>query len=373
MLVLTGARVFDGEGFRDDVAVVIEGGRIRAITPYAERPAGPARDLGGGLLAPGFVDVQVNGGGGALLNADPSPQAIRTIAESHRRFGTTGLMPTLITDVAEMRDAAILATREAVGTIPGVLGLHLEGPHLDVARKGAHRADLIRAMSAEDLAAVASAGCGVVMTTIAPNRVRPDQVADLARAGVRVSLGHAEARYDEALAAIAAGATAFTHIFNAMSGITSREPGMVGAALTHAESFVGVIADGHHVHDVNLKLAFAAKRRDRFMLISDAMSSAAGGPVSFELGGRRVETVEGRLQLPDGTLAGSNLTMDEALRYAVQRLGVSLAEALVMASRAPAEFLGLGRELGRIAPGFAASLVHLDESLNVQETWIDGA
>ena len=373
MLVLSGGRLFDGEAFHDDRSVVIEGGRISAVTAYAERPrGGEQRDLGGGLLAPGYIDVQVNGGGGALLNAAPSVETIRTIATSHRRFGTTGMLPTLITDAPEVRREAIAALREAFGHVPGMLGAHLEGPHLDVQRKGAHPPERIRPMTDADVEEIAGAACGIVMTTLAPNRVSPAHVEALARRGVLVSLGHAEARYDEALAALQAGATAFTHLFNAMSGPLPREPGMVGSALTHADSFVGIIADGHHVHPANLRLAFAAKRRDRFMLISDAMPPAAGGAPEFDLAGRQVVTRNGRLELADGTLAGSALTMDEAVRHVVEVVGLPLADALIMASRAPAEFLRRGHELGRIAPRYRADLVSLDDRLRVRETWIGG-
>jgi N-acetylglucosamine-6-phosphate deacetylase len=373
MLVLTGARVFDGERFHEDCALLIEGARISAVVPHERRPRGAeTRDLGGGLLAPGFVDVQVNGGGGALLNKKPSLEVVRRIAESHRRFGTTGMLPTLVTDAPEVMAAGIAAVRAARGVVPGVLGIHLEGPFLDIKRKGAHLASFIREMTEADVKTIAGADCGVTLVTLAPNRVRPELIRELAARGALISLGHAEASYAEAMAALEAGAGAFTHLFNAMSQISGREPGMVGAALSHAESYVGLIADGHHVHDANLLIALAAKRRDRFMLISDAMPPAAGGPDSFELMGRRVSRVGGRLQLDDGTLAGSALTMDEAVRYSVNRLGIELADALRMASLVPATFLGRGNQLGRIAPGYLASLVHLDDALHVRETWIEG-
>ena len=210
------------------------------------------------------------------------------------------------------------------------------------------------------------------MVTLAPNRVGAASIAELARRGVLVSLGHSEASYEEARAAIQAGARAFTHLFNAMSASVGREPGMVGAALDLADAFVGIIADGHHVHVANLRIALAAKRHDRFMLISDAMPPTAGGPDHFDLQGRRVTRASGCLRLDDGTLAGSVLTMDEAVRYVVNVVGVDLGDALAMASRVPATFLRRDNELGRIAPGHLASLVHLDDELRVLETWIEG-
>jgi N-acetylglucosamine-6-phosphate deacetylase len=373
MLVLSGARLFDGMSFLEDHAIVIQGSRIVAVAPHAERPrGGMQRDLGGGLVAPGYIDVQVNGGGGALMNDNPSLKVVRRIAEAHRQFGTTGLLPTVVTDAPEVTAAAIQSVRDARVTVPGVLGIHLEGPFLDVRRKGAHLAHFIREMTAADVATIVAADCGAILVTLAPNRVPTELIRDLAAGGVLISLGHAEASWEEARAALDAGAGAFTHLFNAMSPMTSRAPGMVGAALSDRDSFVGVIADGHHVHDANLRIAFAAKSLDRFMLISDAMSPAAGGPDGFELMGRRVSRVDGRLQLADGTLAGSLLTMDEAVRYCVHRLGVDLADALRMGSRTPASFLRRGHDLGRIAPGYFANLVHLDDALRVRETWIEG-
>ncbi len=373
-LALRGARIFTGDTFLDDHAVVIEGRHIVKLCPVGEiEPGTDARDLGGGLLAPGFIDVQVNGGGGALLNDRPTVDTVRQIAQSHRRFGTTGLLPTIITDAPEILDSAIAAVAEARANLPNVLGIHIEGPFLDMARKGAHDPKFIRAMTQADADHILAISCGSVMLTVAPNTVPQSFISWLAAHGILVSLGHAEARFDEAKAALAAGACAFTHLFNAMSQMTGREPGMVGAALGDTASFIGIIADGFHVHDETLKISLRATAPDRFMLVSDAMSSAAGGPSSFALQGRPVTLHDGRLQLDDGTLAGSNLTMDAALRNCISNLGVPLGDALRMTSLNPARFLRRAHELGRIVPGHLASLVHLDGQLNVSETWVEGA
>jgi N-acetylglucosamine-6-phosphate deacetylase len=373
-VALTGARIFDGEVFHDAHAVVVEGRRIAGVVPVSALAGSmERRELGGGLIAPGFIDVQVNGGGGALLNDDPSPGTVRRIAEAHRRFGTVGLLPTVITDDPGVLAQAIAAVKGArAAHIPGVLGIHIEGPFLDVERKGAHAARFIRAPTDADVEAVAAAQCGTVMLTLAPNRVAPHVIRQLAGRGVRVSLGHSGASFAEARAALDAGACAFTHLYNAMSQLTGREPGMVGAALADREAYVGIVADGHHVHDAALAVAFAARPTDRMMLVTDAMPSAAGGPDRFQLQGRTVRRADGRLQLDDGTLAGSDLTMDAAVRHCVRRLGIDLAHALRMASLAPAGFLGLDHELGRIRPGWLASLVHLSDELEVRATWIEG-
>ena len=371
---LTGARVFDGERIRDGLAVVINGARIVEVFAVEKLAKNTNRRiLNGGLLVPGFIDVQVNGGGGALLNDNPTINTVRRIAESHRKFGTTGMLPTIITDAPDILSKAITAVKAALTeNVPGVLGIHIEGPFLDKERKGAHEARFIREMTEADVTQVSNSDCGSIMLTLAPNRVAPPMIKSLAEKGVFVSLGHSEASLVEVVKALASGARAFTHIFNAMSQMNGREPGMVGAALTDRNSYCGLIADGYHVHDAAMKVALAAKPKDRMMLVTDAMPTAAGGPESFELQGRMVRREKGKLLLDDGTLAGSNLTMDEAVRYSVQRLGVTLEDALRMASLNPASFLRRDHELGRIKPGYFASLVHLNDDLHVLETWIDG-
>jgi N-acetylglucosamine-6-phosphate deacetylase len=371
---LRGARVFDGESIHSGLAVVVEDTRILDVVAVEKIPkSAEMRSLDGGLLVPGFIDVQVNGGGGALLNGNPTLETVRRIAESHRKFGTTGMLPTVITDAPEVLSKAIAAVKSArAENVPGVLGIHIEGPFLDNERKGAHDVKFIREMKEADVTQIANADCGSIMLTLAPNKVAPNLITSLASKGVLVSLGHSEASFVEVTKALAAGARAFTHLYNAMSQMNGREPGMVGAALADPDSFCGVIADGYHVHDTALKVAFAAKPRNRIMLITDAMPTAAGGPDSFELQGRAVNRECGKLVLDDGTLAGSNLTMDEAVRYCVKRLGVTLKDALRMASLNPALFLKRDYDLGCIKPGYLASLVHLNDDLRVLKTWIEG-
>jgi N-acetylglucosamine-6-phosphate deacetylase len=256
--------------------------------------------------------------------------------------------------------------------VPGILGIHIEGPFLDPRRAGAHPPQHIRAITPEDVAWLAGLDLGIVLLTVAPSHVTPETVRALTQAGIIVSLGHSEATAKEALAALAAGARGFTHLYNAMSQLQNREPGMVGAALTDAASYCGIIADGHHVHPLALQVALKTKPKGRLFLISDAMPPAAGGPQNFSLQGREVIARNGRLELNEGTLAGSMLTMDEAVRFCVTMLGLDLGEALRMASLYPAAFLKMDSELGRIAPGFRASLVHLTDALAVTRTWIDG-
>jgi len=368
--ILHPEKVFTGAAMLEDHAVVIENRVIAAVIPAREIPKGADVKELGGVLAPGFIDVQVNGGGGINLNDTPTVEGVLTMAHAHRRFGTTGLLPTVITDAPEIQSEAVEAVRAARTKDAAILGIHIEGPFLDPARKGAHEAQFFRPMTVEDVAWLSDLHCGEVLLTVAPNKVSMADIAALAQAGLHICLGHAEATYAEAKAALDAGATGFTHLFNAMSQMSGREPGMVGAVLA-SNAYAGLIADGFHVHEALLKLAITSKP-NKVMLVTDAMCTAAGGPDHFLLQGREVRVKDGKLQLPDGTLAGSNLTMDEAVRFCVQRLGLALEIVLPMASAAPAAFLGLDDKLGHIKPGYLASLVHLDNTLHVQQTWVEG-
>ncbi|HET8727380.1 MAG TPA: N-acetylglucosamine-6-phosphate deacetylase [Alphaproteobacteria bacterium] len=374
MLALTGGRVFTGDRILHDRAVLIDNGRITDLVPENAVPmAITRRPLHGGLLAPGFIDVQVNGGGGVLLNDAPTVETVGRIAAAHRRFGTTGLLPTLITDVPERMPKAISAVRDAIAAgMPGVLGIHLEGPFLNVARKGVHEPDKIRPATDAEVDILTSLGVGRTVVTLAPELAPAGFIAKLAAAGVRVCAGHTAATYDETMAGLREGVTGFTHLFNAMSPFGSREPGAVGAALDDPGSWCGLIVDGHHVHPASLRVAIAAKARGRMMLVTDAMSPVGSDDPSFHLRGETVTVRDGVCATADGTLAGSALDMASAVRNTVHMLGIDLTEALRMASLYPAAFLGLDRELGRIAAGFRADLVLLDEALAVEATWIAG-
>jgi N-acetylglucosamine-6-phosphate deacetylase len=371
---LIGAKVFDGFEIKEDLAIIINGRHIDAVIDIAELPETvPKRDLGGGMVAPGFIDLQVNGGGGVLLNADPTPEGVCEIARAHRRFGTIGLLPTVITDAPEVISKALRSVSAAreLGEA-AVFGIHVEGPFIDPKRKGAHDARYIRKITERDIAELSGAQCGCVLLTLAPNCVAAEIIAKLAAAGIIVSLGHSDANASEVQAALKAGGRMFTHLFNAMSQMESRAPGMVGAAFADEESYCSIIADGHHVQDTALKAAIRAKGADHIVLVSDAMSSAAGGPDYFELQGRLVRREEGRLRLEDGTLAGSDLTLDKAVRYCANKLNVRLEDALRMASANPAKVIGRDDELGHIAPGYLASMVHLNDNLEVQDSWVEG-
>jgi N-acetylglucosamine-6-phosphate deacetylase len=381
VLALTGARLFTGEAMLDGHAVLIAGGRIAALVPAAAVPADARRcALDGGLLAPGFIDIQVNGGGGVLFNDRPDADAVFAIGAAHRRFGTTGLLPTLITDRPEATPAAVAAVRRAIAEpVPGgarVLGIHLEGPFLNPARRGVHDAAAIRAPTSDDIAGLAALGAdpqgGRVLLTVAPEVLPAGAIRKLKAAGVIVAAGHTEASYEQVRAALAEGLAGFTHLFNAMTPLASRAPGAVGAALDDAASWCGLIADGHHVHPASLRVAIAAKPRGRMLLVTDAMPPVGTDMTDFLLYERVISVADGRCLTADGTLAGSVLDMATAVRNAVHLLGLPLAEALRMASAYPAAALGLDHELGRIAPGHRADLVLLDDALHVRGTWVGG-
>ena len=372
---LVGARIFTGERFLDEHAVLLDGPRIADVLPEAALPAGlPRRDLGGGLLAPGFLDAQVNGGGGVLFNDTPKAAAAADLAAAHAGYGTTGCLPTFITDRSERRAEAVAALRQALADrAPGVLGLHLEGPFLARARKGAHNPALIVPMTDADVDQLLDSGIGTVLLTVAAETVPPRLIRRLVEGGVVVSLGHSDAPYEIAMAAAEAGARGVTHLFNAMSQLGHRSPGLVGAALDHGGLWSGLIADGIHVHPAALRAALRAKRGPgRLFLVSDAMSPVGTPGDRFVLSGRTVLRRDGALRFEDGTLAGADLTLDQAVRFAVRHLDVPLAEALRLASLYPAEFLRLEAARGRIAPGFLADLVLLDHAVAVRETWIGG-
>jgi N-acetylglucosamine-6-phosphate deacetylase len=374
--VLRNARILAGDDFRDDLAVVIESGRITALVSDAAPMLGQADeqvDLGGGWLLPGFIDAQVNGGGGVLFNNSPDVATLRTLAQAHRRFGTTGLLPTLISDDVQVMRAAIAATRQAISEgVPGVLGIHLEGPYIAPARKGTHDANKFRVPDAAEIALAASLDNGVTLLTLAPERVPLESIRALVERGVVVAAGHTAASYEEARAGLEAGIRGFTHLYNAMSPLTGREPGAVGAALEDRDSWVGIIADGVHVHPASLRVALATKPRGKVMLVTDAMPPVGAEDPSYELYGEVITAVDGVVRNAAGSLAGSALDMATAVRNSVQLLGVSLAEAARMASTYPAQFLNLDDRYGHIAEGHHADLVLLDEALQVRSTWIAG-
>ena len=365
-------QLFDGTAMRGPACIAVAGGAIESVEFGDKFPKATFSLPGDAILAPGFIDIQVNGGGGVLLNDEPTLAGVHRIVAAHRRLGTTGCLPTLITDRTEVMEELAAIARDA-SKIPGVLGFHLEGPALNKARKGIHLENGIRAPNARDLAAMTSfASCGRSVVTLAPECVAPSLIDDLIKAGLRLSVGHSNASAAQVRQAVDRGVTGVTHLFNAMSQLTAREPGVVGAALDDGRVFAGLICDGLHVDPIAVRIALARKERDRLMLVSDAMPLVGTDQTEFVLQGRTIRRDGDRLISADGTLAGAHLTMMQAVRTAVALVGLKLSDALIMASRTPANFLGLQAELGSVAPGFRADLVAFDTTFAVIESWLAG-
>jgi N-acetylglucosamine-6-phosphate deacetylase len=372
---LSAPRIFDGVIWHRDAVVLVRGDGVEAIVPKGEIPAGTAIIEHDGMLVPGFVDLQVNGGGGVMLNDRQDVEAIRTICAAHAPFGTTALLPTLITDTPEITAHTVEAGVAAFeADVPGFAGLHLEGPHLSLGRKGAHDPKLIRPMQDADQAFLIEARKRLpsLLTTVAPESVSTERMTALAQAGVVISLGHSDSSYAMATACDAAGATMATHLFNAMSQIGNREAGLAGAAIASGGLWAGLIADGIHVDPATIGIALRAKTGPaKIFLVTDAMATIGTDMKSFTLNGRIIRRENGRLTLADGTLAGADLDMISAVRFMHRKIGLELGEALRMASLYPAEAMGLARH-GRLRAGSRADIVNLSNDLDVRGVWIEG-
>lgn len=357
---------FDGQTLRENVAVSFDDGRIVSVDKATV-------NVQSGIMVPGYIDVQVNGGGGALFNSEPTVETIKTIGLAHAKFGTTGFLPTLITDkVSVMQLAADAVSKAIVQQTPGVLGVHFEGPHLSIPKKGVHSPEFIRGISDDEMAVFTRQDLGKVVVTLAPENVSIDDIKTLVAAGVHVCLGHSNADYATVVKALEAGATGFTHLFNAMSAFSSREPGMVGAALLDQNSWCGLIVDGHHVHYDSAVLAIKAKNTGKIMLVTDAMPPVGTDDESFPFFDSKIIRTGDRLNALTGELAGSCLDMAGAVKNTVRHLRVDLTEALRMASMYPAEFLAIENQKGRLQPGACADFVILNDDLTAQQTWIAG-
>lgn len=371
----SGADIFDGRRLRRNQTLLVSNGAFHGIVDTPPKSADLV-NLSGGTIAPGFVDIQVNGGGGIMLNDDPGVASMRIIAKAHATRGTTVLLPTLITDTFEKTKMAINACLHAISeNTTGIGGLHLEGPHLSVARKGAHDPHLIRPMDDKDLALLIDAAkrLPALVLTIAPENATEDQVAALVKAGATVSLGHTDTDYETCQRYAAAGATMVTHLFNAMSQFQSRAPGVVGAALNNPDLAAGLIADGIHVHTESIRLAMQAKQgKDQIFLVTDSMAPAGTDLTSFLLEGRTIQIKDGKLTLEDGTLAGAYLDFEKAIKVMVNQVGIPLEHALAMATLLPAQKVGIAKHHGTLNVGNPADFVHLDSSLTLQNTWLSG-
>jgi N-acetylglucosamine-6-phosphate deacetylase len=371
---ITNARVFDGTDFHNGKAVIVRNGKVDAIVESSDITENiNVIDAKNQTLAPGLIDVQVNGGGGVLLNDEPDVDGIRAIMAAHRKYGTTAMLPTLITDHRDKMEAAITAVTDAISQdVPGIVGIHLEGPYLNAERKGVHDANIIRPMEDDAIDLLTRLPNGRILVTMAPEKAAKGTIKKLADRGVLVCAGHTAGTYNHVQAAIAEGMRGFTHLFNAMSPMTHREPGVAGAAMADDSTWCGLIADGYHVHPAVLKVAIHAKAKGKIMLVTDAMPTVGADEKRFVLGGEEIMATDGRCALADGTLAGSDLDMIAAVKNCVEMVGIDLGEALRMASLYPAAFLKLDDVMGRIAPGYQADMILFDDDYNVTRSWIKG-
>lgn len=368
--ILIADRLLVGDQWVENQAIYVSDGMITAIGSASG--VDDAIALGGSVV-PGFFDIQVNGGGGVLFNENPCVETIEAIGAAHRPYGTTSFLPTLISDDLEKVKVAINAVDEAIERgVPGVVGIHLEGPFLNEGKKGIHDASKFRRMTTDDVDQLTSLKNGKTLVTLAPELVGEVYISALVAAGVIVSAGHTLATYEQALAGIEAGVTGFTHLYNAMTGFESRAPGVVGAAFESLDTWAGLIADGHHVHPVALRHAIKTKGIDRSILVTDAMPTVGSASDEFMLGAELITAQGGRCTSADGVLAGSALDMASAVRYAATEVGVGLAAAVQMASQSPAEFIGLSDTIGSIDVGKKADFVVIADDYEVQSVWIGG-
>lgn len=371
----TNAQIFTRQRLQSGCALLVERGIITGLVNENEIPEGSLIvDLEGTRLVPGFIDLQVNGGNGFLFNDSPTLDTVRAIAEAHYQFGTTALLPTLISDELDIVERGIIAIEQAISAgVPGVAGIHIEGPFLNVERRGIHSRDKIRRGDRDAMKVLRSVDGGATLVTLAPECVPAEQVAHLRDSGMIVCAGHTNATFDEMMNAFNAGVAGVTHLFNAMPPLLNRAPGAVGAALLHSESWCCIIVDGKHVHPAALQVAIRAKGgHQRFILVTDAMPTVGQSDKHFTLNGEHVMVVDGVCQNDDGTLAGSDLNMAKAVANAQSMLGVSLAQAVEMAAFNPAQFLGLSHQMGDLGVGKRANMVRLSPSGEVLSTWIDG-
>jgi len=359
----------------DDLAIIVGGDRIEDVTrcEHAVAKCDDRIDLDGKFVLPGFIDTQVNGGGGVLFNDSPDVAGIKTIGEAHQQFGTTGFLPTLISDDLDVIQRGVAAVDVAIKLgIPGVLGIHIEGPFLAHDRRGVHDARKLQQLTVDIINLLKPVKFGRTLLTLAPETVSPDMIQALTSKGFIVCAGHSNASYEQVNAAVGQGLRGFTHLFNAMSQLGAREPGMVGTALDAKNTWCGIIADNHHVSNASLRIAYRCKGPEKLMLVTDAMPPVGSDQNVFSMMGKEITVSDGVCRDPDGTLAGTALDMASAIRNIIKVTGCSLAEASSMASATPAAFLGLHDEMGTIKAGQRADLVIADKNIKVFATMIGG-
>jgi len=373
---ITASQVFDGSTWKFQHGVVIDNDTIVGVEPLDELGSEiPITDYGDGVIAPGFIDLQVNGGGGVLFNNEPTVSSLQTMITAHRATGTTAMMPTLISDEQSVYPAGISAVNQIMGSgNPSVLGLHIEGPFLSQKKRGTHQQTMVRQITGDDIRWLTSSAASLpLILTLAPEHCSAGQIKQLTNAGVMVCAGHSNATAQQTKAALSEGLRGFTHLFNAMNPLTARDPGVLGVALNDRESWAGIIADGHHVDPVNLSLAHRTKAPGKLCLVTDAMATVGAVKKSFSLYNETITEDNGVLINAEGNLAGSAIGMIQAVAVAHHSAGIELGECLNMASSYPAAFLNRHKELGQLSAGFRADIVHFDDNFKVHNTWVAGS
>lgn len=374
MYALVNCDIFTGNEFLYDKAILLNGEKIESVLNYDDIPLNAKQiDLKGQTVSPGFIDVQVNGGGGVLFNDKPTVDGIKSILLAHRKYGTTNMLPTFITGSSKsMRDAANAINTCLKDNVSGVLGIHFEGPFLNVGKAGVHDKKYIREVNDDDIEIICSLERGITLLTLAPDEVGIDTIIGIKEKGILISAGHTNATYLEATTSYNSGVTCTTHLYNAMTALGSREVGVVGASLDHDKSWCGIIADGHHVDFTAVRIAHKAKKERKMFLVTDAMPPVGGNGDDFVLGDYKITVENGKCITMGDVLAGSALDMATAIRNCIQKVGITKSEALRMASTYPAEFLGINNILGHIESGYTANLAIFNNQIEVSAVVING-
>ena len=370
---LIGAQLFSGKEFFDNRALLIDGENIIDIINEYDIPKNfEIQKLNGGILSPGFIDLQVNGGGGKLFNNSPDKESLNTIIEAHQHFGTTSIMPTVISDSLNVLKRCTTTISEEIENNKSLLGVHIEGPFFNVKYRGVHQKQYINTINSDYLNLFENLKDFPVMLTLAPECISTKQLKHLKSLGFKILAGHTDASYDQLEEAIKYGLDGFTHLFNAMGQISAREPGVVGSALTFDNTAASIIVDLHHVHPSLIQMAYKQKPQGKLFFVSDSMATIHHGEPSFELYDEIVSESKGRIINSEGKLAGSSITQIDAIKNAYQSCNIPLNEALAMASRYPAEYLGVANYLGSLKSGYRADLTHFDLDFQVQNVWVAG-
>lgn len=367
--------IFTGEKTLTEHTLYTDNDKISHIirAPLSTDFTGDVIDLNGQILAPGLIDIQVNGGGGTLFNDQPTVSGLTDIVSAHYQYGTVAMLPTLISDSEKKIALAIEAVNNAIAeAVPGIIGLHLEGPFLNPDYKGVHNPDYFHPVQHSHIPLLTSIHNGAMLITLAPEKAESGVIKALNEQGVVVFAGHTGATYDETIDALAEGLAGFTHLFNAMTPLHKREPGVVGAALEDSQSYCGIIVDRYHVHPTALKIAIKAKASGKMILVTDAMPTVGARDKRFVLNNETIKAENGRCATADNTLAGSDLDMISAVKNSVDSLGVTWQEAIRMGSTYPAQCLNIDHQLGFLKPGFKASMIQIDHNIDLQQVWIEG-